>query len=47
VYDQTRLTIHGLPAAVNAVSYGLVLKTYMKYVHNRPLPTGISLVEME
>jgi hypothetical protein len=33
--------------AVNAVSYGLVLKSYMKYIHRRPLPIGQSPIEME
>ena len=41
VYDKTRLTIHGVPVAVNAIGYGLVLKSYMKYVHNRPMDAGL------
>jgi len=38
---KTRLTIHGVPVAVNAIGYGLLLKSYMKYVHNRPMNAGI------
>jgi len=47
VYDQTRLTIHGVPVAVNAIGYGLVLKSYMKYIHNRPMDAGISSSEID
>jgi hypothetical protein len=42
VYDKTRLTIHGVPVAVNAIGYGLLIKSYMKYVHNRPMYAGIN-----
>jgi hypothetical protein len=28
--------------AMTGISYGLLLKTYMKYIHNRPLDSGIS-----
>jgi hypothetical protein len=47
VYNQTRVTVHGIPVAVNAISYGLMLKTYMKYVHNRPMEAGLSPGQME
>ena len=40
MFYNTRLTIHGVPVAMNAISYGLLLKTYMKYVHNRPMEAG-------
>ena len=47
VYDKTRVTVHGVPVAVNAISYGLLLKSYMKYVHNKPLPIGKRLFDLE
>jgi len=45
--DKTRLTIHGVPVAVNAIGYGLVLKSYMKYIHNRPMDAGLSSSQFE
>jgi len=47
VYDKTRLTIQGLPVAANANSYGLLIKSYMKYVHNRPMDSGLSSNQFE
>ena len=47
MFDNTRLTLHGAPVVANAVGYGLLLKTYMKYVHNRPLDTGINSQKIE
>jgi hypothetical protein len=47
IYNQTKLTIHGIPVAVNAIGYGLLIKTSMKYVHNRPLESGLSLKQRE
>lgn len=47
LYDKTRLTIHGLTVAVNAVSFGLILKSYIKYVHNRPMELGLNPNQIE
>ena len=43
-----KLSIKAIPAVVNVISYGLVLRSYMKFVHNRPFeknmdPTAIRL----
>ena len=46
VYDNTKLTVHALPAVVNVVSYGLILKTYINSVHNRPFEIGLSKSEL-
>jgi len=45
LYDRTRLTVQGLPVASNVIGYSLILKSYMKYVHNRPLDQGINTVQ--
>lgn len=47
VYDKTRLTVHGVPVAVNAIGYGLLVKSYMKYVHNKPMAAGLSPSELK
>lgn len=46
VYDNAKLTVHALPTAVHAVGYGLVIKTYINKVHNRPIETGLSNSEL-
>lgn len=46
VYENTKLTVHALPTAVGAVSYGLVLKTFIREVHNRPFKSGLSQSEI-
>ena len=42
VYEKTKLTVHGAPVVANLVGYGLIIKSYMKYVHNRPMDVGIT-----
>ena len=42
VYNQTKFTVHGVPTVVNTIGYGLVLKSYIRYVHNRPMDVGLS-----
>lgn len=42
LYDKTKVPVNGPPVGVNAISYGLMVKGYMKYVHNRPMETGLS-----
>jgi hypothetical protein len=42
VYNNTKITVHGVPMAVDAIGYGLVLKSYIRYVHNRPMGVGLS-----
>lgn len=42
IVDNTKVGINAVAAAVNFVSYTLVLKGYMKYVHNRPVDTNLS-----
>ena len=36
VLNTTEVTVHAAPVAVNLISYSVMLKGYMKYVHNRP-----------
>ena len=47
VYENTKLTVHAAPTVVSAVSYGLLLKNYLKYVHNRPFEAGLSKSELD
>jgi hypothetical protein len=47
VYEKTKLTVHGAPVVANAVGYGLLIKNYMKYVHNRPWDVGINAPKIE
>jgi hypothetical protein len=47
MYEKTKLTIHGAPVAVNAISYALFLKSYMKFVHNRPMEKGLNASQLE
>lgn len=46
MYENKKLTVHALPAVVNVVSYGLILKTYLNRVHNRPFDKGLSKSEL-
>jgi len=46
VYENTKLTVHAVPTVVSVVSYGLVLKTYINNVHNRPFERGLSKSEL-
>ena len=47
VYENTKLTINAVPTVVGAVSYGLLLKNYVKHVHNRPFKPGLSQFQLE
>jgi hypothetical protein len=47
VCDKTRVTVHGIPAAVSAISYGLIIKGYIKYAKNRPVEIGLSPKQLE
>ena len=42
IFDATKFTIHAAPMVVSAISYGLLLKGYMKYVQNRPFDTSLN-----
>ena len=46
MYENTKLTVHALPAVVHVVSYVLILKTYINRVHNRPFDIGLSKSEL-
>lgn len=46
MYENTKLTVHALPTVVKAVSFGLVVKTYINRVHNRPFAIGLSRSEL-
>ena len=39
--DKTQITLNAAPIAFNFVSFSLILRGYMKYVHNRPFEPGL------
>src|SRR5271170_1384140 len=45
--DTVKIGINVLPVAVNLVSYGLVLKSYMKYVHNTAFDYGPQAIPLK
>ena len=47
MYENTKLTIHGAPVIINSISFSLMLRTYMKYVHNRPYYSGLNAPRIE
>ena len=40
--DSAKITIHATPLAINVLGYGLIMRSYMKFVYNRDLPVNIS-----
>ena len=47
IYNTTQITVNALPVAMNFISFNLILRSYMKYVHNRPYPNHMSSFEKE
>jgi hypothetical protein len=46
VYDATQVTVHGLPLAIHAVSYGVILRSFMKHIHNRPMLPNLNPTQL-
>src|ERR1700727_1763723 len=42
ILNKSQLIINVLPAASHLLTYGLILKSYIKIVHNRPYPVNIT-----
>ena len=42
ITETTKVTLHAAPLAVNLISYSLLLRGFMKYVHNRPIPENMT-----
>ena len=42
VLNNTEATINTLPLGMNVLSFGLILRTYIKLIHNRPLQPNLS-----
>ena len=42
VYENTKLSVKAAPAVISAISYSLVLSSYIKHIHNRPFDVSIS-----
>jgi hypothetical protein len=45
VLNKTEFTFNAIPIAMNFVGFSLVLRSFMKYVHNRPFEPNITLVK--
>lgn len=41
--NNLKITVNTVPLAVNLIGFNLILKSYMKYVHNRPYQNDISM----
>nr|WVH38206.1 hypothetical protein [Trametes cingulata] len=46
ILSKGQVTIHAIPSLLNFVSYGVMVRSYMKHVHNRPLPRGLNEKEL-
>lgn len=42
IYEKLKVSVNIVPVAASALIYSLILKSYMKHVHNRPFRAGIS-----
>ena len=42
VYGNIKTTVHLAPTAINLISYGLLVKTYLKLVYNKPAPSHLT-----
>jgi hypothetical protein len=42
VVNNTQITLNAIPVAVNLLSYNFILRSFVKYVHNRPFDLNIS-----
>lgn len=42
-----KVTVHAVPLAINLISFTFILKSYMKYVHNRPFPSHYNPIQIE
>ena len=38
-----RITVNALPTVMNGVSFGIVMRSYFRYVHNRPFAADLSV----
>lgn len=45
IYNNAKISIHALPIVTSFFTYGFVLKSYVKYVHNRPYNPHLVLLE--
>lgn len=47
ILNNTRATINAVPFAVNFIGFSLMLKSYMKYVHNRPYDSDLTIIQKQ
>ena len=45
IVDSTKVSVNVLPAAANLIGYSLLLKGYMRYVHNRPYDNNLTEIQ--
>ena len=47
ILNKSHITFHALPIVVNAAGYGLMMRSYYKFVYNRPFPTDINTMKFK
>lgn len=45
IHNNMKVTVNPVPTAINLIGYNLLLRSYMKYVHNRPFENNLSIDE--
>ena len=45
--DKVELVVHGAPLVMNSIGFGLLLRSYVKYIHNKPLPQSLTGLQKE
>nr|YP_003495103.1 hypothetical protein TrcifM_p12 [Trametes cingulata]ADD21057.1 hypothetical protein [Trametes cingulata] len=46
ILPMAQVTIHAVPSLLNFVSYGVMVRSYMKLIYNRPIPKGLNEKEL-
>lgn len=47
VYENLKLTVHGVPLAVNGISFGIILNQFNKHYYSKPYPAGLTGAELQ
>ena len=46
VLENTKVTVHAIPTAVNIIGFNLVLKSFVKHIYNRPFEPHLSPAQL-
>ena len=47
VFANTQITLNAVPIASNAIGYGIIIKNYLRHVHNRPFAPYLNEIQMK